>query len=131
MFFFNSTTNAVMQKALEATWQRAELINHNIANEDTPGFKAKRLSFESMLSNEISRLQKASGSERKRALEDLEELEPVVYTDKSVITRADENNVDILAEQAELARNTLWNQALTQRVSSYYSTLQYAISGGQ
>jgi flagellar basal-body rod protein FlgB len=36
----------LMQKTLDAAWMRNEVIAHNVANVDTPGFKSRGLAFE-------------------------------------------------------------------------------------
>jgi flagellar basal-body rod protein FlgB len=41
---FNHTR--LMQKSLDVSWMRNEVIAHNIANVDTPGFKSRGLAFE-------------------------------------------------------------------------------------
>lgn len=129
--FLKSAASTAMEKALSGTWQRAQIINHNIANEDTPGYKAKRVAFENVLQNEIQSQRNMRNLSKRDAVSRLEKLTPTVYADESTIGRADGNNVDINAEQIELARVQMQYQALTQRVMGYYSTLKYAISGGR
>lgn len=129
--FLQSVNNIAMESALNAIWKRSQLIAGNIANEDTPGYKAKRLGFESLLANELDQISRDRKIGRREAVNRLSDLEPVVYEQTNTIARADGNNVDVLAEQAEYSRVQLQFQALSQRVSSYYTTLQYAISGGR
>lgn len=129
--FMQSLTNAALEEAMSGVWQRRNVIAHNISNEDTPGYKAKRLEFESLLENEIRNVRSNRSLTRAEGIEQLRAVQPYLYEDRSTIGRADENNVDILAEQTELARTELQFEALTQRVSGYYSLLQYAISGGR
>ena len=46
-----STDNsiALMQKSLDALWLRQQAISDNIANQDTPGYKNKTVTFEGLL----------------------------------------------------------------------------------
>ena len=130
--FLQSVNTAAMEKALSALWERNQLIQTNIANEDTPGYKAKRLSFETALQTELEQLDRSKRrTTRREAVERIDGLRPVVYSQLDTITRADGNNVDILAEQIELSRLQFQYQALTQKVSGYYSTLRNAITGGR
>lgn len=131
--FTQSVSSAALEKALSATWQRRNVITHNIANEDTPGYKAQRLDFEGVLAGEVNNLRRgrAGVGVKEAGIKRLETIQPKVYEDTSTVGRADGNNVDILAEQIELARVEYQYQALSQRVGSHYSTLQYAISGGR
>ena len=41
----DSVTSALLQKALDGTWQRQRAIANNIANHETPGYKAIKVSF--------------------------------------------------------------------------------------
>lgn len=129
--FLQSLSIAAMEKALSATWQRQQLINQNVANEDTPGYRAKRLDFETELNRQINLLRNSRNGSRKAGLEQIGRVEPQVYEDTSTIGRADGNNVDITAEQVEMTKVIYQFQALSQKVSGYYSTLKYAISGGR
>lgn len=128
-----SNSSAALESSLAAQWKRMGTIAGNIANEDTPGYKAKRISFEDSLSSELSKIQgmRLSGEERAKAYKDIMGLEAVEYNLENFEGRADGNNVDLINEQAELARVQIQYQALRQRVSSYYSSVQYAINGGR
>ena len=44
---FKSTD--LLQKGLSAAWTRNAVIRHNIANVETPGFKASDIEFETLL----------------------------------------------------------------------------------
>lgn len=129
--FLQSVSTAAMEKATSALWQRMQMISTNIANQDTPGYKAKRLDFESVLQSELSTVKNSQSISRQQAVDRIAAVTPQVYDETRTVTRADGNNVDILAEQAELARAQFQYQALTQKVSGYYATLKYAISGGR
>ena len=43
------TNIGYLQKALDGTWQRDEIISHNISNIDTPNYKSQGISFEEQL----------------------------------------------------------------------------------
>jgi len=129
---FNSVSSAIMEKSMAALWQRAQLITHNIANEDTPGYKAKRLEFEGALRSALkSNNMKTSAMSKPAQLSRINSLQPIVYTDESHQVRIDGNNVNIDSEQMELARVQLQYQAVRDRVNSHYTQLKYAISGGR
>ncbi|MDR2909169.1 MAG: flagellar basal body rod protein FlgB [Oscillospiraceae bacterium] len=129
--FTQSVSSAALEKAMSATWQKAELITHNIANEDTPGYKAKRLEFESLLGAAMESNMRATAFDKTSRISRINNLQPVVYSDDSHEVRIDGNNVDIDSEQMELARTQIQYQALRDRVSGHYSLLKYAISGGR
>jgi flagellar basal-body rod protein FlgB len=125
-----SVTNAAMEKTLSALWQRQQTISHNIANEDTPGYKAKRLDFESLLAEELSALQRDKASTRE-SISRIGSLRAREYELEGLTGRADENNVDLDSEYIEMARNQIHYEAVQQKVTGYYTNLQYVISGGR
>jgi len=133
--FTNSLSAAALEKAMSAAWKKTQLITHNIANEDTPGYKAKRMEFEGMLKSELQkRTLKGSRSNavsKQRQIESINNIQPFVYDDRSTQVRIDGNNVNIESEQIELARVQLHYQAMRDRINSSYSTLRYAITGGR
>ena len=131
-----STTSAALESSLAALWKRTGVISHNIANEDTPGYKAKRIAFEDSLARAIAGIEsgresKLSTISREDAYTRIATVKHEEYELEGLATRADGNNVDIINEQAELARVQIQYQAVRQRISGYYSNLQYAINGGR
>ena len=50
----------VLSSAADAAWTRNEVLNNNIANVDTPGYKRQDMVFETLLQNEIGRQGKTS-----------------------------------------------------------------------
>lgn len=126
-----NTQSAAMERALSALWQRTQLISTNIANEDTPGYKAKKLAFEGMLQNEIASAQNAKGTARSQIAARIAATPSTVYNDPTLSVRADGNNVNLDNEHIELARVQLQYQALREKISGHYSALKYAISGGR
>jgi len=128
--FLGSTTTAAMESALRGLWQRQRTISHNIANEDTPGFTAKRVDFETYLSREIAYQERERMSKR----ESVSRLSSVGFREYELgglAGRADGNNVDLDSEYIELARTQLHYDALQQRINGYYNNLKYVISGGR
>jgi flagellar basal-body rod protein FlgB len=121
----------MLEKSLSALWQKQQLITNNIANEDTPGYKAKRMEFENLLRKEMDGMARVSAVSRKEQLARIEDVSPQIYDDEATEVRADGNNVNIHNEQIELARAQIQYDALQRKISGHYSTLKYAISGGR
>ncbi|WRS26699.1 flagellar basal body rod protein FlgB [Oscillospiraceae bacterium MB08-C2-2] len=127
----NSSIPATLaEKSLSAQWQKMQLVMHNIANEDTPGYKAKRMEFENILQKELTAARSAAAP-RSQLLQKVQEAQPYVYEDNTTSIRADGSNVDIDSEHVELARIQIQYQALQQKISAHYSSLKYAITGGR
>ena len=129
--FSNSLQAAAMERSLSALWQKQQLIAHNIANNETPEYKAKRLSFETVFQKELLQVQKDKELTAREKAQQIRAVRSQVYEDESVAIRADGNNVDVVAEQIEFTRAQLQYDALQQRINRHYKTLQYAISGGR
>jgi len=110
-------TLTILSKALDALSLRHEVIADNIANVNTPGFKAKYVRFEDELKAAASR-------------GDLAAFRPVIEEDQLAV-RADGNSVDIDLENARLAETSITYSAISQLVSSRFSLLKYVISEGR
>lgn len=117
----------VLSKAADAAWTRNEILSNNLANNDTPGYKRKDVTFESYLFEEL-----ASGSNsslRKKVDDvDLENLDAKVYTDYSTLSyRLDGNNVDIDTENVELASNQIKYNVLLDSIKYEFNMLKVAM----
>jgi flagellar basal-body rod protein FlgB len=81
------------------------LISDNIANVDTPRYKAVKLNFDQYFEQARKAVEKGNKP-------DVPDARDYVFRDESTTMRLDGNNVDPEREMAELASNSL-----------YYSTL--------
>jgi len=129
----DSPTSAILQKALDGTWQRQRAIANNIANHETPGYKAIRVNFEDSLEKEIKRLENGVPTKEKitESIEALKNSEISVYSDYSTSNRADGNNVDMDLENIEMAKTQIQYQYLTRSMTDMFARLRYAISEGK
>ena len=116
----------ILDKAIDASWVRNTVLNNNLANATTPGFKRQEVRFESNLEKELKKL----GSVDKRVSNvNLTHLNYETYTDLSNYSyRLDGNNVDEAAEQAELASNQIKYQALVRALNSEFNRLKAAMT---
>ncbi len=94
--------------------QNHRTISQNLANVNTPGYKAKELSFEELL-NANDR----NANEVEFAQKEVEGLE----------VRADGNNVDLDREMANLKKNSMAYQTLVQVMGSKIGIMNRAITG--
>ncbi|MBU3803585.1 MAG: flagellar basal body rod protein FlgB [Candidatus Cellulosilyticum pullistercoris] len=101
----------LVNKAIDATLIRKELISQNISNVDTPNYKRQDIDFESVLAKEI----KSKGVSDI----DLNQLEAPIYTDKQTSSyRMDGNNVDIEIERSEETKVELRYNTLVTRITA-------------
>lgn len=117
----------VLNKAMDASWYRNELIANNISNQDTPGYKRQDVDFQSALKTALqtSGYQTMDG---KVAHVRTAALEVSSYTDYGGYSyRIDGNNVDPEVEYVELASNQIRYQALRDSVNQEFSLLKAAM----
>lgn len=119
-------TIAMAHKSLDYLWKKQEVTSDNIANVDTPRYKAKHVSFEETFRN---KLKAADGlhnySEMRKAIDSSDYM---VYS-RNDTARVDGNNVNMDYETTQLARTTLQYQYLLQSVNSDISRYRTAIKG--
>jgi len=126
-----SITSAVLQRALDGTWQRQKAIANNIANHETPGYKSIKVSFENSLMQELNNLQHGSNELINQGMNSIKTADINTFSDYSTSERADGNNVNLDFENIEMAKTQIQYQYLTRSMTDMYSRLRYAISEGR
>lgn len=125
----DSATLAILQKAMDGVWQKQHAVSSNIANHETPGYKALKVDFESSLMQEI---QKIKPNMMKHDIVSSISSSPVkVYRSDGFSKRMDGNNVDLDVENIEMAKTQIQYQYLARSISDMFSRLRYAISEGK
>ncbi|MFZ5966599.1 MAG: flagellar basal body rod protein FlgB [Bacillota bacterium] len=124
-----------LEKTLDAAWLRNEAVSNNIANVNTPNYKRSDVEFEKMLKSSMSAytIQGSVTHEKHMPIGvgTIDQIEPTVTTDFSTKYRKDGNNVNIDVEMAELAKNTIRYNMLTQRLSGELRKLKMVIKDGR
>ena len=127
----------LLQKGVDASWLRNEVITNNIANADTVGFKTSEVNFEDVFAKQLGDTEDSgqmtttndrhisSGS----GVDSADDLEARVTRAEDTSYRYDENNVDVEHEMSELAKNTIEYYTLVSKVNSEFSKLNTAITG--
>lgn len=117
----------VLSKAADASWKRNEIITNNLANNDTPGYKRKDVSFQNYLLEELTSGDSTSLRTRINDV-DVDNLNATVYTDYSNLSyRLDGNNVDIDTENVEFASNQLYYQTVLETIDYQFQMLKAAM----
>ena len=118
----------VLDKAADASWTRKSVIDNNIANVDTPGYKRQEVDFESALKRELGDYKYESLNSKINHV-NLSNLHADTYTDYANYSyRMDGNNVDIDVEETELASEQIKYEALTSSISSEFARMKAVIS---
>jgi flagellar basal-body rod protein FlgB len=122
----------LLEKGLDASWTKNKVIANNIANNDTPGFKASHVEFESVFKKAL----KDDGGFRAKTTRPehydfsgaSEDMSPVVSQRENVTYRSDGNSVDIDYENLELAKNTILYNELATQLRSEFNRLDTVIN---
>ena len=115
----------VLSKALDLYLARQSVIADNIANAETPGYKARRLDFETELQRAVEAQENPAFPAR-----DISSITPTLYQDPESERGQDLNTVDMDREMAEMTKNDLRYSAATNAISRKFALLKYSISGG-
>lgn len=118
----------VHQQALFVRQQRTEVLATNIANADTPGFKAKEIDFRAALNNASKQ---SAGMVRTHANHINVNSQTPAYEQYRVSEQPslDGNTVDIQQEKAAVADNSVRYQATVTFLSRRFSGMINAFKG--
>lgn len=126
---------SLLEQGLNASWKRNKIIAENIANIDTPGFKASRVEFESILADALEGMVIQGKKTRKGHMDigpgSISSIQPVVRQDTKTTMRMDGNNVDIDREMVELAENIIRFNAQAQLISKELGRIRTAVQEGR
>jgi flagellar basal-body rod protein FlgB len=124
------------ENALRIRSQRQELIAANIANADTPNYKARDFDFSSAMQNALGG--KAAGGTLPMRLSARGHLDgsggrgsPALQYRTEHQSAVDGNTVDMDVERAQIADNALQYQILTQLISNKFQGLRSAMASSQ
>jgi len=123
----------VLEQALSASSLRQKVISNNISNVNTPGYKKSEVLFEDMLQSVMSgdKMPMLQTNVRHLPLQQAAIPAPKINVISDTSMRTDGNNVDIDVEMADLAKNSIYYNAVVQQLSSYFSTIKSAIKEGR
>ena len=126
MDWLNSNAMLLTQKTLDVSWEKQKVSLDNIANVDTPGYKAKYVLFEDDLREKLRRL---DGKKSRDVREAIESARPRVRQSDRESIRMDGNNVNLDVEELEVARNAYHYQFALRQMSDQLARLRVAIEG--
>ena len=145
----------LLQRGLSAAWTRNAVIRNNIANVETPGFKASDVEFESLLAQSLYGGTGFKGAKTNTNHIDIGpydrfkgamthkghikignhgeffDITPQVIRREGLSMRMDGNNVDVESENVKLAQNSLYYNTLLEKMNSELRRLKLAITEGR
>lgn len=92
-------------KALDLTWKRNETIASNVANAETPGYRAADLSFGHELEKAFEKQSSPLTLTNTKHIDTVSQSGAHLIPDLSGATKADGNNVDLDIQMGQLAYN--------------------------
>ncbi|HIQ04485.1 MAG TPA: flagellar basal body rod protein FlgB [Anaerolineae bacterium] len=126
----NDIASSVLERALDGLALRQQVISNNIANVDTPGFKASEVSFEQVLRRQLAddatlsleRTHQRHLAASTQASEATGDIWVTVRSDTTL--RNDGNNVDIDREMVELAETAIRYHAVARLMARRLAILR-------
>ncbi|GAK02063.1 flagellar basal-body rod protein FlgB [Geomicrobium sp. JCM 19037] len=124
-----SNTMLSLERGLNASSMQQQAISNNIANIDTPNYKARRVDFQSALTDAQAKLDAYRTDERHVPFSS-GGREPLMKRDTDTAFNHNGNNVDLDHEMAMMANNQIYYNAVAERLNGQFSSLKTAIRGG-
>ncbi|MDR0490936.1 MAG: flagellar basal body rod protein FlgB [Oscillospiraceae bacterium] len=141
----------LLQKGLSASWTRNAVIRNNIANVETPGFKASDVVFEELLAQALEGSGFKGAKTHERHIDigpykqfkgvktheghidigDSPSVDALIVERGDTSMRMDGNNVDIEAENVRLARNSIYYNTLMEKLNSELRRIKLAVTEGK
>ncbi len=115
-------------KELDVKVLKTELISSNIANIDTPGYKAKDLKFDHYLQESMDDLNLKT-TNPKHIRDESSVVEGNLIVENSKPGRADGNNVNVEEEMLKLVKNNIDYNITVQLLSKSIARIKNAIEG--
>ena len=126
MDLWSNNAMFLTEKSIDYLWKKQEVSANNIANSETPNFKSSYVTFEEELQQQIGRLRSPKAREIR---EEIASASPRVHTTVGEKNKMDESNVDIVAENAELAKTGIQYEYAVRAISDDFMRLRTAIKG--
>ena len=117
----------VLQKILQAADMRQKVLASNIANADTPGYKAKDIKFGDFFDKELKLLTTSPGHIKNKSNSGVNGR--IVAEDS--LSWGDGNNVELNVEIGKMTENSLTYNAAIKILNSKIKMYRMAIKGGR
>lgn len=127
MDFTTRNSQLLLEKSMDYLWAKQNAIADNIVNAETPGYRAKVVTFEETLRSRLERAEMANAPAGKMK-------EVLQHTNYRVrvqpeVTRVDDNGVNVTEQNIELMRNAYQLQYAMSAINSELSVLRMAARG--
>lgn len=126
-------TIGALNTALNLRLLNQNVISSNVANADTPGYKAKAIEFEGALRDALGvsgRLSPTITDESHIKPQELDPVNPIIFEDQNGVESLDGNTVDRSAEMAKLSENQILYNATVEMLRRKLEMLKYGVAEG-
>lgn len=130
MSFFHGTIQK-LENSLHYASTKNKTIANNLANIDTPGYKARKVEFKDIFESQFNTNFQAKRTHPKHLSFGNNESKVRIIMSNSTTYNHNGNNVDVDKEMSELAKNQIYYHALVDRINGKFNSLQKVIKGGQ
>ena len=130
--WLDGTVLSVLQKGLNASSLRQQVIANNVANIDTPNFKRSDVDFQAVLGavlgekSDVLAMRLTSPSHIPGVVGRNGDGTGIIM-DSTTTLRNDGNHVDVDSEMSKVAENGLYYSSLTRAISSQLGLLRMVI----
>lgn len=124
---FGSSATSGLESALNETSLQGKTISQNVANADTPNYKAKTVDFKKTLDHE---LQAYRSHPRHLNFSSAGGGASVIRRETGTAVNNNGNNVDMDREMADVAKTQVKYQALVEQMNSQFSRFNTVLRGG-
>jgi flagellar basal-body rod protein FlgB len=125
-----SRSSKLLERTMDATNLRQQLLSQNLANVNTPHYKRLDIDFKSLLDNVSKDELEMLKTHPKHFGNTTPEIGPVKITrETKTLSRYDTNNVDPEFEMAQVAENSLYFQTVSERWKGKMTNLKMVIDG--
>jgi len=135
-FSIFDNTITTLENSLNIRARKHELIISNVANHDTPNYKA----FDMVIEEEFNKIKDSkkelhlnkTNPEHLSLKPQINSTQPrILETSQQITLRGDENTVNIDKEMSDMAENTLMYRASSSLIASKFQGLKNIIRGGK
>ena len=124
-------TISTLEQGLGYSATKGKVISQNIANVDTPNYKAKNVSFKDVFSDVKATQLNTYRTDSRHIEFKGSDSQSGIHSNANFRYRHDGNGVDMDKEQANLASNQIYYNSLIDRLNGKFNTLQSVIKGGR
>jgi flagellar basal-body rod protein FlgB len=121
--------SASLERALDLRVRQHGLTASNVANADTPGYKAQHLDFEVSFERAVDEIQDAAAAGRRPDVASLDDLVEVREA-PALPGRVDGNSVRAEVEMVQLSFTQAHYDATVEVMNRRFAMLEYAASDG-